>query len=82
MEQRIATVLILIEDREKVALLNKIISEYAEVIIGRQGIRLSDRNKSIISLVIEGNTNEIGGLSGKLGRISGINVKSVVLKTN
>lgn len=82
MEQRIATILILIEDREKVPLLNQIISEYAEVIIGRQGIRLSDRNKNIISLVIEGTNDEIGGLAGKLGRLQGINVKSVVLKTN
>lgn len=82
MEQRIATILILIEDREKVPLLNQIISEYAEVIIGRQGIRLSDRNKNIISLVIEGTTDEIGGLAGKIGRLQGINVKSVVLKTN
>lgn len=82
MELRIASVLILIEDREKVSVLNQIISEYADVIIGRQGIRLTDRDKSIISLVVEGTTDQIGGLSGKLGRLQGINVKSVVLKSN
>ncbi len=80
MENRVATVLILLENRESVQLLNQIISEYAEIIIGRQGIRLSQKNKNIISLVIEGSTDEIGGLTGKLGRLKNVKVKSVVLK--
>ncbi|MDA3893708.1 MAG: hypothetical protein PF517_18750 [Salinivirgaceae bacterium] len=80
MEERIGSVLILIENKEEIGKLNEIISNYSEIIIGRQGIRLPARNRSIISLVLEGNTDEIGGLTGQLGRLNGIQVKSVVLK--
>jgi len=80
MEERIGSVLILVENKEEIAMLNQIISNYADIIIGRQGIRIKERDRSIISLVLEGNTDEIGGLTGQLGRLKGIQVKSIVLK--
>ena len=36
--------------------------------------------KNIISLILEGTTDEIGSLTGQLGRLQGIDVKSVLLK--
>ena len=80
MEERIGSVLLIIENRDEIEKLNQIISNYANVIIGRQGIRLKDKGKSIISLVLEGTTDELGGLTGQLGRLKGIQVKSIVLK--
>jgi len=79
MEKRIGTVLIRIESRESVQLLNDIISDHSGLIIGRQGLPRSN-NQSIISLVLEGTTDQIGSLTGRLGRLSGIQVKSVLLK--
>ena len=79
MEKRTGTVLIRIESRENVHLLNDIISDHSHIIIGRQGLPRSN-NISIISLVIEGTTDQIGSLTGRLGRLSGIQVKSVLLK--
>lgn len=80
MEERIGSILILVESKEQVEELNRIISRYSDIVIGRQGIRLKDKGKSIISLVLEGDTDALGGLSGQLGRLKGIQVKSVVLK--
>ena len=81
MEKRIGTVLIRVESRENVQMLNDIISGHSEIIIGRQGLpRLN--NQSIISLVLEGTTDQIGSLTGRLGRLRGIQVKSVLLKNN
>jgi len=34
----------------------------------------------LISLVLEGSTDQIGSLTGQLGRLKGIQVKSVLLK--
>ena len=82
MEERIGSVIILVEDRSQVPLLNQVISKYADCILGRQGLQLKDRGKSIISLVLEGTTDELGGLTGQLGRIKGIQVKSVLLKSS
>ncbi len=79
MEKRIGTVLILIEDKESVNLLNNIISRHGEMIIGRLGVPRKDEHFSIISLLLEGNTDEIGSLTGQIGKLSGIRVKSLVL---
>jgi len=80
MEERIGSVLVLIESKEDIEKLNQVISTYADIVIGRQGIRLREQDKSIISLVLEGTTDQLGGLTGQLGRLKGIQVKSVVLK--
>jgi putative iron-only hydrogenase system regulator len=79
MEKRIGAVLIQVENRENVQLLNEIISKHSQIIIGRQGLPRIN-GLSIISLVLEGTTDQIGSLTGQLGRLNGIQVKSVLLK--
>lgn len=78
MEQRIGAVIILIGEGGDIHRINAIISEHADIILGRQGIPLRDRSANVISLVLEGNTDLIGSLSGKLGRLPGVKVKSVL----
>ncbi|MBE6347153.1 MAG: CopG family transcriptional regulator [Lentimicrobiaceae bacterium] len=79
MEKRIGAVIIEIEKRENASLVNQVISKHSEIILGRQGLPRSNKN-SIISLILEGTTDEIGSLTGQLGRIDGIEVKSALLK--
>ena len=78
MEQRIGAVIILVGEAGDIHRINAIISEHAHIILGRQGIPLRDRSTSVISLVLEGNTDLIGSLTGKLGRLPGVKVKSVL----
>ena len=78
MEQRIGAVIILVGEAGDIQRINAIISEHADMILGRQGIPLRDRSTSVISLVLEGNTDLIGSLTGKLGRLPGVKVKSVL----
>ena len=82
MDKRIGSILILLEDRSSADELNRIISGYASIIIGRLGLPSQIPSKSIINLVIEGSTDEVGALSGKLGRLNGVQVKSAFLKSN
>ncbi|HNQ36569.1 MAG: hypothetical protein KA780_08375 [Prolixibacteraceae bacterium] len=79
MEKRVGTVLIQVEDRENVQFLNDIISRHSNIILGRQGLPRGN-GMSLISLVLEGSTDQIGSLTGQLGRLKGIQVKSVLLK--
>jgi len=79
MEKRVGVALIQIENRENVQLLNEIISKHSQIIIGRQGLPRSN-GQSIISLVLEGTTDQIGSLTGQLGRLRDIQIKSVLLK--
>ncbi|MCF8226377.1 MAG: hypothetical protein K9J30_10925 [Bacteroidales bacterium] len=76
--KRIGTAIILIEDSENINLLNAIISEHSGMILGRQGIPLREKGINIISLVLEGDTDEIGSLAGRIGRINGIRIKTML----
>ena len=78
MEKRIGGVILVVSDEVDIRRVNSIISDHSEMILGRQGIPLRDRSTNVISLVLEGNTDRIGSLTGKLGRIPGVKVKSVL----
>jgi len=80
MEERIGSILILVEQKDEVFKLNQIISNHSDIIIGRQGIQIREKGRSIISLVLEGTTDQLGSLTGQLGLLKGIQVKSILLK--
>lgn len=79
MEKRIGTVIIGIENRKSAPSVNAIISKHSDIVIGRLGLPRNE-GMSLINLVVEGTTDEIGSLTGQLGKLEGIEVKSAVLK--
>lgn len=80
MEKRIGAALILVENRESASRLNQILSAHADIIIARQGIPLQQRGISVISIVLEGTPDEIGALTGPIGKLNGVQVKTLMLK--
>lgn len=80
MEKRIGALLIVIKSKDHILQLNEVLSEQSPIIIARQGIPLKEKAISVISLVVEGTTDEISTLSGKIGKLNGITVKSVLAK--
>jgi len=80
MEKRIGSALILVDSKDEVETMNKLISEHSSLILSRQGLPLKDRNTNLISLILEGTTDDIGSLTGKIGRLKGIRIKSLLMK--
>jgi putative iron-only hydrogenase system regulator len=81
MMKRLGFIGIIIDDREKsAAIVNEILSQHAELILARTGLPKAKENTSVITLVIDATTDELGLLTGKLGNISGISVKSGLAK--
>lgn len=81
MEERIGVIGIVVKERENAAgKINTILSEHGEIIVGRMGVPYRERNLSLISLIIDGTTDEIGALTGKLGNINGVQVKAALVK--
>lgn len=80
METRIALIGIIVENMEVVENVNQILHEYGNYIVGRMGIPYKEKKVSIISIVIDADNNVISSLSGKLGMIGGISVKTVYSK--
>ena len=70
--------IILVDTQADTGRINRIISEHSDLILGRQGIPLRDRSTNVISLVLDGDTDRMGSLTGKLGRLPGVRVKSVI----
>ncbi len=80
MEKRIGIIGIIIEDSSTVELVSNIIHQYQDFILGRQGLNLKDHKIKIISLIIEATTDDIGSFTGKLGKLQGVKVKSILSK--
>lgn len=80
MEKRLGIIAIVVYDRSFVPEVNRLISSFADIIIARQGVPVPQRSISFISLVVEAEMNTINTLTGKLGRVEGVEVKSIVTK--
>lgn len=76
METRVAVMSIIVEKNETVEQLNSILHSYGEFIIGRMGIPYRQRNINIISIAIDAPQNAISTISGKIGKLDGISVKT------
>lgn len=73
---RVAIIGIIVENNEAVDKLNSILHDYAPAIIGRMGLPYRKKNISIISVAVDAPQNVISALSGKLGRLNGVAVKT------
>lgn len=76
MEKRIAVIGIIVEDISSVEQLNSVLHSYGEFIVGRMGLPYRERNISIVSIAVDAPQNTISELSGKIGKINGISVKT------
>lgn len=76
MEKRVAVMGIIVEAMDVVEQLNSILHDYSRYIIGRMGIPYREKNISIISIAIDAPQDEISALSGKIGKLPGISVKT------
>lgn len=80
METRISVVGIIIEDSSSISDVNAILSDYGDIIIGRMGIPYKEKDIRIISIVIDGTTDVISAITGKIGRLQGVSVKAAISK--
>lgn len=77
---RLAIIAIIVEEIEQTEKLNKILHDYSQYVIGRMGIPYREKNVNVISVVVDAPNDIIGALSGKLGMIENITVKTVYSK--
>ncbi len=78
-KKRIGSIAVIIEDnRKSVAEVNKILSEYFECIMARTGIPNHDRGIYVMSLIVELTTEQLGAVTGRLGNLPGVTVKSLL----
>jgi putative iron-only hydrogenase system regulator len=79
METRVAVLAIIVRGGSSVQPLNELLHQYGQYIIGRMGVPYRERGLSIIALLVDGSTDALGAMTGKLGNIPGVKVRSVLL---
>ena len=79
-ETRVAVISVIVENPDAVQQINETLHSASDYIIGRMGLPYKSKNISIISVVIDAPTNIINTVSGKLGRLSGVTVKTAYSK--
>ncbi len=79
MERRLGFVGIIIDNRQVAAeQVNRVLSDHGGTIIARTGIPRARGSVCIITLIVDATTDELGALTGRLGGIPGVTVKSAL----
>ncbi|MBR4866050.1 MAG: iron-only hydrogenase system regulator [Clostridia bacterium] len=76
MDTRIALMAIIVENTDSVEELNQLLHQYGEHVIGRMGLPYRKRGVSILSVAMDAPQDIISTLSGKIGRLPGVSVKT------
>ena len=80
METRMAIIGIFVYNRDSADRINDLLHEYRQYIIGRIGLPYREKEVSVITVVVDAPEMEIGALSGKLGMVRDVQVKTAYSK--
>lgn len=79
--KRIAVIsAVLDEPKETNRHFNELVSEFQHIVMGRMGVPFHKENISVVSLTVSGELDEINNLTGKLGNLKNITVKTAISK--
>ncbi len=81
MEKKIAVISAILEAPQEVQhKFNDIIAEYRGIVKGRTGIPFDQYGVSVITVIIIGTVDEINSMTGKIGNLSHVSVKTSISK--
>ncbi len=81
MQNRLGFIGIIIENRAQHApAVNAILEKNGATIVARMGLPYEKRDCSVITLIVDANTDELGRITGQLGALPGVSVKSMLSK--
>lgn len=79
-QRRMGVVGIIVDDRAAAApRVNEILSAFGHIIVARTGLPYKERGLNIIALIVDATTNELGALTGRLGMLEHVRVKSLMI---
>ena len=81
MDTQIGVVVLIIKRREKAApQVNDILTQFGQIIVGRMGFPYEKRGVNIITLIVDGTNDQIGALTGRIGQLKDVTVKTALAK--
>ena len=77
MDERVAVIGAILEDPTRSqSQFNRIVAEYHDR--GRMGLPLKDKCMSVISITVVGTMDQINTMTGRLGNLEGVTVKTAI----
>ena len=76
MSTRVAVMSIILEDSSNAGEVNAVLHQYGDYVIGRMGIPYRQKGIYIISVAVDAPQDVISAMSGKIGRLPGVNIKA------
>ena len=76
--KKIAIVGVIITNRTIVPEVQSVLSDFGDIIIGRMGVPDRANGINAIALIVEGDNEQLSALTGKLGRLDSVAVKSAI----
>ena len=76
--KKLAIVGVIITNRTIVPEVQSVLSDFGDIIIGRMGVPDRANGINAIALIVEGDNEQLSALTGKLGRIDSVSVKSAL----
>ncbi len=70
--------IVLKRDRNSALAIQNLLSAYGDIIVGRMGVPDKESGISAISVIVKGTNEQISALTGKLGKLNDVYVKSAV----
>ena len=82
MEKRLGTISVIVARHvAPVAAINELISQFGDDVIGRLGLPYPERGVNVITLITDTSVERLSALTGKLGKLPGVQVRSLMAKT-
>ena len=79
--KRIAVISAILENPERSqGEFNTLISSFKGIVRGRMGLPLIEHNVTVIMIALVGDLNDINSLTGKIGLLPGVTVKTSISK--
>ena len=79
-ETRVALLGIVVENTDSAESLNAILHQYRAHIVGRMGIPYHKKGINIISVAVDAPNDVISTMSGRIGMLDGVSIKTVYSK--
>lgn len=81
MPKRVAVISAILEEPDNCQqIFNNVVSEFKGIVKGRQGIPIQDYGMAVVSIVVIGDLDEINNLTGKIGKVEHVSVKTSISK--
>lgn len=77
MQTRTAVIAIIVRNSESAEGINALLHEYADYVIGRMGVPYRAKKLNIISVAVDAPQDIVNTLAGKIGRLAGVEAKTV-----